>query len=52
MVPTIVLKDGKPFPVLGGPAGSLIITAVLQVMLNVIDFGKPTGHAKAGDDAT
>jgi gamma-glutamyltranspeptidase / glutathione hydrolase len=39
MVPTIVLKDGKPFMVLGAPGGSRIITAVLQVMLNVIDFG-------------
>jgi len=39
MVPTIVLKDGKPFLVLGAPGGSRIITAVLQVILNVIDFG-------------
>ncbi len=39
MVPTIVLKEGKPFLVLGAPGGSRIITAVLQVMLNVIDFG-------------
>jgi gamma-glutamyltranspeptidase/glutathione hydrolase len=38
MVPTIVLKNGKPFLVLGAPGGSRIITAVLQVMLNVIDF--------------
>ena len=39
MVPTIVLKDGKPFLVLGAPGGSRIITAVLEVILNVIDFG-------------
>ena len=39
MVPTIVLKEGKPFLVLGAPGGSTIITAVLQVMVNVIDFG-------------
>ncbi len=39
MTPTIVLKDGKPFLVLGAPGGSRIITAVLQVMLNVMDFG-------------
>lgn len=39
MAPTIVLKDGKPFLVLGAPGGSMIITAVLQVMLNVMDFG-------------
>ena len=34
-----MLRDGKPFLVLGAPGGSRIITAVLQVMLNVIDFG-------------
>ena len=39
MVPTIVLKNGKPFLALGAPGGSMIITAVLQVMLNVMDFG-------------
>jgi gamma-glutamyltranspeptidase / glutathione hydrolase len=39
MVPTIVMKDGKPFLVLGAPGGPVIITAVLQVILNVIDFG-------------
>jgi gamma-glutamyltranspeptidase/glutathione hydrolase len=39
MVPTILLKNGKPFIALGAPGGSRIITAVLQVMLNVIDFG-------------
>jgi len=38
MTPTIVLKEGKPFLVLGAPGGSRIITAVLQVMLNVLDF--------------
>ncbi len=39
MTPTIVLKNNKPYLVLGAPGGSRIITAVLQVMLNVIDFG-------------
>ena len=38
MTPTIVLKNGKPFMVTGSPGGSRIITAVLQVMLNVIDY--------------
>jgi gamma-glutamyltranspeptidase/glutathione hydrolase len=38
MTPTIVLKDGKPFLVTGSPGGSLIITAVLQVISNVIDL--------------
>src|SRR5271154_4086870 len=39
MTPTIVLKDGKPFLVTGSPGGSLIITTVLQVIVNVIDRG-------------
>ncbi len=38
MTPTIVLKDGKPVLVTGSPGGSRIITAVLQVIENVIDF--------------
>jgi gamma-glutamyltranspeptidase/glutathione hydrolase len=38
MTPTLVLKDGKPFLVTGSPGGSRIITAVLQVIVNVIDF--------------
>jgi gamma-glutamyltranspeptidase/glutathione hydrolase len=45
MSPTIVLKDGKPFLVTGSPGGSRIITAVLQVILNVIDRKLPIGSA-------
>jgi gamma-glutamyltranspeptidase/glutathione hydrolase len=39
MTPTIVLKNGKPFLVTGSPGGSRIITAVLQIIINVIDRG-------------
>jgi gamma-glutamyltranspeptidase/glutathione hydrolase len=39
MTPTIVLRDGKLFAVLGAPGGSRIPTAVLQVFLNIADFG-------------
>jgi len=39
MTPTIVLKNDKPFIIIGSPGGSTIITVVLQVILNVIDFG-------------
>ncbi len=39
MTPTIVTKDGKLYMVLGSPGGPTIINAVLEVMLNVIDFG-------------
>ena len=45
MSPTIVLKDGKPFLVTGSPGGSRIITAVLQQVVNVIDFKMPVDQA-------
>jgi gamma-glutamyltranspeptidase / glutathione hydrolase len=38
MTPTIMLKDGKPFLITGSPGGSRIISTVLQVIVNVIDF--------------
>jgi len=39
MTPTMVLKGGKLFMTAGAPGGSRISTAVLQVILNVLDFG-------------
>jgi gamma-glutamyltranspeptidase / glutathione hydrolase len=39
MTPTIVLKDGKPMLALGSPGGPTIINTVLEVMVNVLDFG-------------
>lgn len=39
MAPTILAKDGAFFMTVGAPGGSRIPTAVLQVILNVIDFG-------------
>ncbi len=39
MTPTIILKNNFPFLILGSPGGSTIPTSVLQVILNVIDFG-------------
>jgi gamma-glutamyltranspeptidase / glutathione hydrolase len=47
MTPTIVLKDGKPFLVTGSPGGSRITTAVLQVIINVIDHGMSIAEAVA-----
>jgi gamma-glutamyltranspeptidase/glutathione hydrolase len=38
MSPTIITKDGKPVLILGTPGGSRIITAVLQTILNAVDF--------------
>ncbi|MDE0943148.1 MAG: gamma-glutamyltransferase [Alphaproteobacteria bacterium] len=37
--PTIVLKDGKPFFLVGAPGGTTITMGNLQAILNVIDFG-------------
>ena len=47
MTPTIVLKDQKPVIVTGAPGGSRIITAVLQVVINHIDYRKDIGDAVA-----
>ena len=37
MTPTLVLKEGKPFLVLGSPGGRTIINTVLMTLTNVID---------------
>jgi len=39
MTPTIVLKDGKLFLVVGSPGGPTIITTVANIVTGVIDFG-------------
>jgi gamma-glutamyltranspeptidase/glutathione hydrolase len=39
MAPTIVLKDGEVEMVLGSPGGPRIITATLETILNMIDYG-------------
>lgn len=38
MTPTIILKDGKPFMITGSPGGGKIITSVMQMIINVIDY--------------
>jgi gamma-glutamyltranspeptidase/glutathione hydrolase len=45
MSPTIVLKGGKPWLVTGSPGGSRIITIVLQVILDVLDFHEGLAQA-------
>jgi gamma-glutamyltranspeptidase/glutathione hydrolase len=39
MTPTILVRGGKPFLVVGSPGGRTIINTVLQVILNVVDYG-------------
>ncbi|HXN68816.1 MAG TPA: gamma-glutamyltransferase [Bradyrhizobium sp.] len=47
MSPTIVLKDGKPVLVTGSPGGSRIISTVLQVIVNVLDYQMDVAAAVA-----
>jgi gamma-glutamyltranspeptidase/glutathione hydrolase len=47
MAPTIVLKDGKPALVTGSPGGSRIISTVLQVIVNVLDYRMDVAAAVA-----
>ncbi|HLG16156.1 MAG TPA: gamma-glutamyltransferase [Blastocatellia bacterium] len=39
MTPTIILKEGKVYFTVGSPGGPTIINTVLQVIVNVVDFG-------------
>lgn len=45
MTPTIVLKEGKPFLILGTPGGTTIPTSVFQTIVNIIDFRMSTEDA-------
>jgi len=47
MTPTIVFADGEPWFATGSPGGSFIITAVLQMIVNVIDHGMNIADASA-----
>jgi len=38
MTPTIVLKNNRPYLIVGSPGGSTIPTSVFQTLLNIIDF--------------
>ena len=39
MSPTLLTRDGHVFMLLGSPGGSRIITIILQVIVNVVDYG-------------
>jgi gamma-glutamyltranspeptidase / glutathione hydrolase len=47
MTPTIVLREGRPFLVVGSPGGPRIITTTLLAVLNVIDWGMDVEAAVA-----
>ncbi|MBD0292298.1 MAG: gamma-glutamyltransferase [Jiangellaceae bacterium] len=52
MSPTIVLDEGQPVLALGSPGGSMIITTVLQTLLNRLDFGMTLPDAVAAPRAS
>ncbi|MET4591589.1 gamma-glutamyltransferase family protein [Arthrobacter sp. 754] len=52
MSPTIILQDEKPFLALGSPGGSMIITTVLQTILNRVDLGMTIPEAIAAPRAS
>ncbi|HEQ60552.1 MAG TPA: gamma-glutamyltransferase, partial [Firmicutes bacterium] len=45
MSPTIVLREGRPVMAVGRPGAIRIITAVVQVLMNVLDFGMSMDEA-------
>ena len=47
MTPLMVLKDGEPWLATGSPGGSIIITAVLQTIINAMDFDMNIASAAA-----
>jgi gamma-glutamyltranspeptidase / glutathione hydrolase len=47
MSPTIVLDRGRPFLAVGSPGGSMIITTVLQILLERLDLGATLPEAIA-----
>ncbi len=47
MSPTIVLKDGRPYLILGAPGGGKINSALFQTIIHMIDFDMPVFEAVA-----
>jgi gamma-glutamyltranspeptidase/glutathione hydrolase len=45
MTPTLVLKDNKPFIVVGTPGGTTITTSVFQSIVNIVDFNMDANDA-------
>jgi gamma-glutamyltranspeptidase/glutathione hydrolase len=52
MSPTIVLRHGRPMLAVGSPGGATIITTVLQILLNRIDFAMSLPDAIAAPRAS
>jgi gamma-glutamyltranspeptidase/glutathione hydrolase len=52
MSPTIALRDGRPFVAVGAAGGATIITTVLGILVNRIDFGMTLPDAIAAPRAS
>jgi len=52
MAPTILLRGGRPLLGVGTPGSSMIITTVLQILLNRLDFGMSLPDAIAAPRAS
>lgn len=57
MMPTMVFKDGKPWLITGTPGGGSIVSAMLQLIVNMVDYDlnvaeathRPRVYQDAGD---
>jgi gamma-glutamyltranspeptidase/glutathione hydrolase len=47
MAPTLILKDGVPLMALGGAGGPRIVTSIITVITNIVDFHMTLGEAIA-----
>lgn len=45
MTPTIISKEGQPVLIIGAPGATRIITGLVQVIVNVLDFGMSVAEA-------
>jgi len=52
IAPTIVLRSGRPVLALGSPGGATIITTMLQILVEVLDFGRSLPTALAAPRAS
>jgi gamma-glutamyltranspeptidase/glutathione hydrolase len=52
MAPTILERDGRPWLAVGSPGGASIITTVLQILVDRIDFGMTLPQAIAAPRAS
>lgn len=45
MTPTVLLRDGQVIAALGSPGGEAIVSTVVQIICDLVDFGLPVGEA-------